>query len=66
MKDRSRMRIRVTGDPDDAGESLRYWLSRPAGERIEAVEILREQLYTIKHSEALPHIRRVITIRDAQ
>lgn len=66
MKDRSRMRIRITGNPDDAGESLRYWLSRPVGERIEAVEILREQLYAIGHGEALPRIRRVITIRDAQ
>jgi hypothetical protein len=32
-------------DPDAARRDLEYWLSRTPEERVEAVEILRRQLY---------------------
>ncbi|HOD16359.1 MAG TPA: hypothetical protein PK307_08715 [Spirochaetota bacterium] len=66
MKDHSHMRVRFSGDADDPVSSRKYWLSLPAGERIEAVEFLREQLYSISSNEKLPRIRREIILRDIQ
>ena len=37
-------RTRLT-DPSSPGEDLKYWLKRPAKERVAAVEILRNQIY---------------------
>jgi len=39
-------------------QNLEYWLSRPPEERIEAVEILRKQIY----GEDTPRLRRVVRI----
>lgn len=39
-------------------QNLEYWLSRPPEERIEAVEILRRQVY----GEDTPRLQRVVRI----
>jgi len=39
-------------------QNLEYWLSRPSDERIEAVEILRRQVYG--NTERLQRVARVI------
>ena len=64
MKDHSHMPIRLTDGTDDNRRDIEYWLSRPAGERIAAVEFLREQLYSIRYGKEIPRIERVITLRD--
>ena len=45
-------------DPQSAKEDLLYWLSRPAEERVAAVDYLREQYYG--STERLQRIARVI------
>ncbi len=36
-------RIKIIKQKEESKENLTYWLSRPASERLEAVEILRKQ-----------------------
>jgi hypothetical protein len=38
-------------------QNLEYWLSRPPEERLEAVEILRRQVY-----EGAPRLQRVVRV----
>jgi hypothetical protein len=38
-------------------QNLEYWLSRPPEERLEAVEILRRQVY-----EDIPRLQRVVRV----
>jgi hypothetical protein len=64
MKDRSHMPIRMVEGTGDNDKDMSYWLSRPAGERIAAVEFLREQIYYIRQGEEIPRIERVIILRD--
>ena len=45
-------------NPESAKEDISYWLSRPAEERIAAVDYLREQYYG--STERLQRIARVI------
>jgi len=45
-------------DPSLATRDLDYWLSRPLSERIEAVEILRAEMYG--DSERLQRVARVV------
>ena len=40
---------------------LRYWLSRPAAERIAAVELLRQQ-FIAEHYDVEPGLRRVYRV----
>jgi hypothetical protein len=54
----------IDGTGDTHGD-VEYWLSRTPGERIEAVEFLREQLYYIRYVKEIPRIERVITLRDS-
>ena len=35
----------VLSQVDEISDNLKYWLSRPASERLEAVDYLRRQLY---------------------
>jgi len=39
-------------------QNLQYWLSRPPKERLEAVEILRKQVY----GEDTPRLQRVVRV----
>lgn len=64
MKDRTRPHIRITDGTDDDREYREYWLSRTPGERIAAVEFLREQFYPGRAGEGTPRIVKVITIRE--
>lgn len=64
MKDRSLYHIRLTDGKDDDREYLEYWLSRPPGERIAAVELLREQFYPDRREKNSPRLVRSITIRE--
>src|SRR5438477_621983 len=43
---RERMPVRVVGKEDDRAD-LRYWLGRSPAERVDAVEVLREQYYAL-------------------
>lgn len=45
-------------DPDAQSHDLHYWLSRPASERIEAVDLLRKQ--HLGHSDRLQRSARVV------
>ncbi len=42
---------------DEIKQNLEYWLSRSPEERLEAIEILREQMY-----EGTPRLQRVIRV----
>ena len=46
------------GDDDARRRDLAYWLSRPAAERIAAVEFLRQQCYGSGH-----RLQRVVRIK---
>jgi hypothetical protein len=65
MKNPAQLHIRITDGKDDDREYREYWLSRPPGERIAAVEFLREQFYPIRSGEGTPHIVKIISIREA-
>jgi hypothetical protein len=56
-----RRAFRVTTFAEDAREKpeLVYWLSRPAAERVEAVEFLRSQ-----HIEPGTRLRRILRVVD--
>ena len=41
-------------------QNLEYWLSRPPEERIEAIEILRRQMYGDKYPKHIQKVARVI------
>jgi hypothetical protein len=43
---------------DEIRQNLEYWLSRPPEERLEAIEILRRQVY----GEDTPRLQRVVRI----
>ena len=45
-------------NPESAKEDISYWMSRPAEERVAAVDYLREQYYG--STERLQRIARVI------
>jgi hypothetical protein len=45
-------------DPSNLDEDLKYWLGRPAKDRVAAVEILRNQIYG--RSARLQRVARVI------
>ena len=51
------VRISKLNESDQTKEDLAYWLSRPAEERIAAVEHLRRQ-----HHGSLPRLQRSIQI----
>ena len=53
--------VRLTSFAEDerTRPSLRYWLSRPAAERVEAVEYLRRQI-----DDARARLRRVYRVLD--
>jgi hypothetical protein len=42
---------------DEIRQNLEYWLSRPPEERLEAIEILRRQVY-----EGSPRLQRVVRV----
>lgn len=44
-------------------QNLQYWLSRPPEERLEAVEILRRQVYG-EYTPRLQRVVRVINFKD--
>lgn len=44
-------------DYDEVRANLEYWLSRPASERVDAVEFYRRQVYG-----SLPRLQRVIRV----
>ena len=48
--------------PDSSADNLAYWLSRPAGERIAAVEELRRSTYRLVHGRALPQMLRIAKV----
>ncbi len=54
-------RVRKMGEDNEAKEDRAYWMSRPWQERIEAVQILREQYIT--EDEARKGLQRVLSIR---
>ena len=54
---KKQLRKRDLQDPDAAWRDVEFWLSRPAQERIEAVEILREQ-----HHGTSQRIKKVVQI----
>jgi hypothetical protein len=55
--DRSRFSVARLTDPDDA---LSYWLSRPAGDRLRAIEMLRRTFYG--HTRATARLQRILEV----
>ncbi len=64
MKDRSHYPLRITDENNQVSEDLAYWLSRTPGERIAAMEILREQFYALRGYAETPRIQKIITMRN--
>lgn len=54
--DRTHLSITRLGDPDGA---VQYWLSRPVGERLRALELLRRTFYGDRASERLQRVLEV-------
>jgi hypothetical protein len=55
--DRTHFSVASLTDPDD---SLGYWLSRPAGERLRALELLRRTFYG--YTDANEGLQRVLEV----
>jgi len=60
---RERMPVRVVGKEDDRAD-LRYWLGRSPVERVDAVEVLREQYYAISGNKTLPRLAHAVHVMD--
>lgn len=60
---RERMPVRVVGKEDDRAD-LRYWLGRSSVERVDAVEVLREQYYALSGSKTLPRLAHSVQVID--
>ena len=57
LRDRATFKVRSLDDVDEDGERLDYWLSRPAEERLAAIETLRCAWYGENYtSEGLPGV----------
>jgi hypothetical protein len=50
------------GSHDEIGDNLRYWLSRPAHERLAAVEFYRRQVYGDNYPQRLQRVARVVKL----
>ncbi len=48
--------------PDSSADNLSYWLSRPSGERIAAVEELRRTTYSLIHGSAFPRMLKIAKV----
>ncbi|HNW27698.1 MAG TPA: hypothetical protein PKN50_04400 [Spirochaetota bacterium] len=66
MKDRSHYPIRMIDSKNEHREDLAYWLSMSPGERISAMETLREQFYALQGYKEIPRLQRVIIIRKTK
>lgn len=60
---RANMPVAMLAREDD-GADLRYWLSRPPAERLDAMETLREQHYALACGGVLPRIGREVRLVD--
>jgi len=49
-------------DRDDGAKDVLFWKNKTPEERLNAVEILREQYYVIKGYKDIPRIERIIRI----
>lgn len=52
----------VVLDRDDAAKDVLFWKNKTPEERLNAVELLREQYYVIQGYKDIPRIERVIRI----
>ncbi len=57
--DRTAFSVAKLTDPDDAAD---YWLTRPVGERLQALELLRRTFYGAAASEGLQRIIEVVEL----
>jgi hypothetical protein len=62
-KRRARMPVRVIGQEDDTAD-LRYWLRRSPAERVDAVEMLREQYYALSGNKTRPRLAHAIQVLE--
>jgi hypothetical protein len=51
--------IKEFGDKDDA---IEYWKNKTPEERLDAVELLREQYYVIQGLRSVPRINRYVNV----
>ena len=61
---RAKMPVRVVGKKEDDQADLRYWLGRSPTERVDAVEVLREQYYALSGSKAIPRLAHAVQVID--
>lgn len=60
---RDRAPVRMV-DREEEGADLAYWLGRPPGERVAAVELLREQYYAMSGYRSLPRLARELQLKE--
>ena len=53
--------IKKVEDPD---ETIEFWKNKTPEERLDAVELLREQFYIIQGHRTVPRINRVLNLTD--
>ena len=58
------MRKMVIKEKDKPDDSLQFWRNKTSEERLEAVEILREQFYIIQGHTSTPRLERVLKLVD--
>ncbi len=51
---------------DEIKQNLQYWLSRPAQERLEAVEFYRKQVYGDYSNQRMVHVKTKRTFVDIE
>jgi len=49
-------------DTDDAAGDVLFWKNKTPEERLDAVELLREQYYVIQGYKDIPRIERVVRV----
>jgi hypothetical protein len=49
---------------DDKEDAVEYWKNKTPEERLDAVELLREQYYVIQGLRSVPRIKRCVNLVD--
>lgn len=60
---RASLPVRFLEKEDDRAD-LRYWLEKSPAERVDAVELLREQYYALSGHKSLPRLARAVQFMD--
>ncbi len=58
------MKIIKLVDPKEDDPAIEYWKKKSPEERLDALEVLREQFYIIQGYESVPRLNRIMKLID--